>query len=1024
MTLEDFFTLTEMKDGLTAPSRVEELLNVMQKDKDCVVKNVGDATRQWAAVASTIAATENKDCLDLFIQLDGLWFIDRWLKDAQKLCNDTSDSFAEESITALLRALEKLQIDNERSIASGIWITVKNLLGHNSSKVQDGARMLFDSWKQGKDCDAIHQDVQDGNRRLAGEDGGPSAFDNPISRESAKEENHVLEPARDETCPTRESDIQPERTEDVQIPDPNDQPGSHIIADHEDTKDGPSNPLASSSFSNSLRENSSVKEGSPTHAADGTTSTEICSVPVTKQGSDEELSDVLKLNESTKNEKQVHEVDNSSGKLGMAEISSASSVLESGAACTGDEAANAQKIVREPALQNSLDANERDVCWKTTALGDVRVPASDFKTGLDDMRPINRCSGNEFKTTGQDDECCSNALLDLAANGSISGKPEDLDSTSSRMEDIGEADEDKGHTSEEGDDLTNASDFSKPARETKIPVVIDKRRSNIELEYGIVDALEVARQVAQEVLEREVVDYREPFCSLSSEKISEGGIRQPGSPDSINGKQDLPTEVPREEGATGKTHSAETNPEGEGGSTNSDNLDNGPENDTHDMESSQVTEAAQELEVNTEKGPCDFDLNQEVCSDEMDGPMNPSAPISFVSASRPSAASELPIVPLQFEGTLGWKGCAATSAFRPASPRRIPDSDKTPSVAGTRDSSKQRQDFLDFDLNVTEGGDELGKQFSLLSGLPSGESSVEVSPMRSGRPKLDLNCIGDDGDAPLLDSKMGVQLFNNLSSHRSPSPASSSSSMQPSLRNIDLNDRPYIHNDASDHGPIKSSQFVNAYGGPKPDAPAISIMGTRVEVDRRDFLSQSLSLPNGKTTEPTVDGSMNRAGVLLGMAPTISYTHPPVFGYNGLTTGPTMSFSSAYGPAGSIPYMMDPRANPVAPQIVGSGSSVPPSYPQSPFIMSMSGVQPGLNNAGPSRPNFDLNSGFMMEGGHRDSGGLRQFLIPGQGRSVEEHLRTNLQPSSSSGIGGKRKEPDSGWDHYPFNHKHQQPPWN
>lgn len=1009
MTLEDFFTLTEMKDGLTVPSRVEELLNVMQKEKDCVVKNVGDATRQWAAVASTIAATENKDCLDLFIQLDGLWFIDRWLKDAQKFGKDTSDTCVEESITALLRALEKLHIDNERSISSGILITVKNLLGHNSSKVQDRARMLFDSWKHGKDCDSIHQDVDDGSRRLAEEDCGQSALDNPIARGSANEENHVLEHTRDEVPPlSRSDDLQPEKIEDVQIPNHHDQAGSHIVSGPEDTKDGPPDPLASSLLSNPLQENPSIKEESPLRAAEGSTSTGTCSVTVTKQGSDEVLSDAVRLDESSKSEKQVHEASNSSNKLGTTEISSASGALESGAACTGDEPGS--ELVREPALQNSVDANEK--------------PASDFKSRLDDMRVINRCSANAFKTTGQDGECCSNALL--SANGSISGNPEDLDTTFSRMEDIGEADEDKEHTSDEGDDFMKASDFPKSAMQTKNPDMIDKRRSDIELEYGMVDALEVARQVAQEV-EREMVDCREPFCSSSSEKSSEGGIRQPGSPDSINGKQDLPTDVPQEEVPTGQSHSAETNLEGEGGSINSDNLDNEPENSTHDMESSQVTEAAQEPEVNIEKGPCDFDLNQEVCSDEMDCPMNPLTPISFVSASRPAAAPGLPIAPLQFEGSLGWKGCAATSAFRPASPRRIPDGDKTLSIGGTRDSSKQRHHCLDIDLNVAEGGDELGKQIPVSSGLPSGESSVEVSPMRSARLKLDLNCLGDDGDPPMLDSRMGEQLFNNRNSHRSPSPASSSSSMQPSLRNIDLNDRPYVQNDALDQGPIRSSQFANLYGGRKSDAPAISIMGTRVEVDRKDFLSQTPSLPNGKSVEPAMDASMTRAGGVggvLGMGPTMSYAHSPVYGYNGLTTGPTMSFSSAvYGPAGSIPYMVDSRGATVVPQIVGSASAVPPSYPQSPFIMSIGGVQQGPNSVGPSRPNFDLNSRFMMEAGNRDLGGLRQLFIPGQGRSMEEHLRTNLQPSSSSGVGGKRKEPDSGWEPYPFNYKHQQPPW-
>ena len=83
-----------------------------------------------------------------------------------------------------------------------------------------------------------------------------------------------------------------------------------------------------------------------------------------------------------------------------------------------------RRIVREPALQNSVDANERDVCGKTTTFDDVRVPASDFKTRLDDMRPLNCCSGNEFKTIGQDGDCCSNALLDLSTNKGILGKPE------------------------------------------------------------------------------------------------------------------------------------------------------------------------------------------------------------------------------------------------------------------------------------------------------------------------------------------------------------------------------------------------------------------------------------------------------------------------------------------------------------------------------------------------------------------------------------------------------------------------
>ncbi|KAI9191353.1 hypothetical protein LWI28_007385 [Acer negundo] len=87
------------------------------------------------------------------------------------------------------------------------------------------------------------------------------------------------------------------------------------------------------------------------------------------------------------------------------------------------------------------------------------------------------------------------------------------------------------------------------------------------------------------------------------------------------------------------------------------------------------------------------------------------------------------------------------------------------------------------------------KQIPVSSSLHSAESSLEVSPRRLERLKLDLNRISDDSDAPPSDLRMEGRLHYNRNGHRSPSPASSSSSMQPSLRNIDLNDRPYLQND-------------------------------------------------------------------------------------------------------------------------------------------------------------------------------------------------------------------------------------
>ncbi|OMO87369.1 hypothetical protein CCACVL1_09078 [Corchorus capsularis] len=1020
MTLEDFFTLTEMKDGLTAPSRVEELLTVMKKEKDSVVKNVSDATRQWAAVASTIAATENKDCLDLFIQLDGLWFLDRWLKDAQEFGKDSSDSFVEESITALLRALEKLHRNNEKCISSEICITVKKLLGHNSSRVQDKARLLFDNWKKGRITDD-DGGVDSGEKfsdhgisdsaTLIGENSRPecSGKDVSVSRGSPQEQNDGVDASKDEPLPSSSLDCgQPESAKASCTETTNNELESRISSDCADVGNRSPNHMASSIGSKPVQENPSMKDELPAKTAEETASLEACSVPDSKQ-ENLEVSGSQKLKELSGDEKQ---------KLGMSV--SSSSTVEHALVSSGTGGGSAQEPTKEPNLQNDADANKKGDILNSVTLRDEWKPVAETKKILSGVSVVNHSDNSSqlFKTTGQDGESHSDMLRSSSKNEFKYRKPVDVVTKFSRMDSIGTTDEVKGKSGVEG--LRSGSKF------TRSPDVIDKRMSDIELDYGIVDALEVARKVAQEV-EREVVDGREPSCS-SSEKISEGGIRQPSTPDSINGKQDLPTEATPEV-STRPKQSAEAYTEGEGHIINSDVQTNEPENDLHDMESSQVT-VAQEPEPNTEKSLCDFDLNQEVCSDDVERAVNSiSTPISVVSASRAAAAPGLPAAPLQFEGALGWKGSAATSAFRPASPRRNSDGDKTLSVGGTSSSSK-RLDFLDFDLNVAEGGDEKGaellsgKQVTASSGLHSAESSLEVSPRKSERPKLDLNLISDDGDAPALDLRVEGRLFSNRNGNRSPSPASSSSSMQPFLRNIDLNDRP-IHSDASEQGLHhgRPSGNVNAYGGPKPNDPVISIMGTRVEVTRKDFVPQVASLPNGKAPEPATDTSIARTGGLMGLGPTVSYTHSPAFSYNGLTMAPTMSFSSAiYGPSGSIPYMVDSRA-PVVPQIMGSTSAVPPPYSQPQFIMSMSNAPVGLNGSGPSRPNFDLNSGLAIDGGNRDSMSLRQTFVPGQGRAMEEHLRANSQPSSSSGVGAKRKEPEGGWESFPFNYRQQQFPW-
>ncbi|XAR64205.1 hypothetical protein NMG60_11024460 [Bertholletia excelsa] len=944
MTLEDFFTLTEMKDGLTAPARVKELITVMQKEKDCIVKNVGDATRQWSTVASTIAATEDKECLNLFVQLDGLGFIAGWLKDAQKFGSDTSESFVEESITALLNALEKLHIDYKKSMSCGIWMIVKDLLGHSSSRVKDRARALFDSWKEDSGGEAVGQDIEkvmasniDRTEGIA----EPPAIKNVessskdicFSSESVNEDKHV-EPVRDQTVPSKCSDVlQQERIDDIQTQKSGQETTLNDEVNKDELSSNPGKPLS-----------------------EGTAIIEARASDVLKQDV-EGKSDCPKSNEYSGETNQVQNSSLNNISAAM-DISSVPKPGEPGSDL-GDDAANTEEYATELDLQNNADTKD-EASPKALAVDDMMIDVLEPKNGANDAGPPPDCkSSTVFQGKAH------NSNTDIPLNPSSEEgelhKGEDLD-TSISTEDSMAIDRNKDHSSDESEDLANNPDLLKPSVDAKDPGLVDERKSDMDLDYGMVDALEVARQVAIEV-EREVVDRREHSCS-SSEKISPSGIRQPDSPDSINGKEIEPVEAESKKVPTGTNLSAEGSPKGGKLLSSVKNLECAEtENCAQDLESSQVTEAAQELEVESGKGLSDFDLNQEVCSDDMDRLVSQiSTPVSVVSASRAAAARCLPVAPLQFEGDRGWKGSAATSAFRPASPRRIGESNKGSAISG---SSKQRRDSLDIDLNVAEAEDDKiegplpGKQIPLSSGLPSGESSIEAGPVGSDRLKLDLNRVSDDSDA-LVEWKTEEQLFQQRNGHHSPSRSSSSSSMQPALRNIDLNDQPAFYNDSPNLVPFlgkSSSQNLNAAGAVKPNGSVISIMGTKVEVNRKDFVPQNTALPNGRNLEPMLDINLGRSGSVLGMASAVPYH--PVFGYKGLTMGPTFS-SPVYGTPGPIPpYMMDSRGAPVVTPIVGAASASPIAYSQPPMVMGMIGTPSVSNGAGSSRLNFDLNSGLI-----------------------------------------------------------------
>ncbi|KAL2499331.1 Transcription elongation factor (TFIIS) family protein [Abeliophyllum distichum] len=894
--LEDFFTLTEMNNGLTAPVRVRELLALMEKESDYIAKN-----------------------------LEGLQLMDKWLKDAQKFSNDTNDSSVEECITHLLGALEKLHVDNVKLVSWGIWTTVEDLLGHNSPKVQHRAKTLFDSWKKDGDNGASSQNVKivgeslDGGMRVSADikrDFGhkESSFgDAPLPRESFSEEKHQ-ESTRNDPLPSTSFDaLQTNKVEDA-------------LASERSLGQSPS-------FSKAVNEIICDTVDPPLSISKGSASTESCSFTVQKKDMGDGPTDFHE-SEFACEVKQTPNINSSPEKLGTIEESK---LLEDGAYPSRSGAAIGLNSVLEPSLQKLADASD----------GDSRQKGFSF----DDAKTIDSEGG------AVDDGGCANQHRSLSAFRIKEGgdcKTDDDERSwenlknsktfSLRIKDAGGIDKlDQHVTGQSDDDLANDYNFVKHEMDLD-PDKIDKK-SKSELDYGIVDPLELARQVAIEV-EREVY-FREHSFS-SPEKVREDEIQQPDSPDTVSRIQSHALEGPHKEEETEPAQSAEASPIQEESA-----LDADEKNGTQDMETSLVTEVAPE-EVNTEKGLCNFDLNLEVCSEDTYCVGNQdSIPVSIVSASRVAGNPGLPVTPLQFEGNLGWKGSAATSAFHPASPRHIHEGDK-----------------------------------------------AEASSI-SEHLELDLNRASEDGDVP-SDWRTEGQIFPHRNGHHSQSHPSSSSSKQPSLRNFDLNDQPAFLNNWLDHSYFRKSPN---------NSNVISIMGTKVEVKHKDFVPEALPLPNGRTPELALDINLGRSGSVPGTG-SVFYDVPTVYSYSGHAPGPAMPFTSTmYGPGGPIPYMVDSRGAHVVPQILGSASALQPSFLTMAGSTASNGVWPSRSSLDRS---LDLNSVLTLEGGSRDPAGLGPFFSSGQSS-------TNSQPSISS-VGGKRKEPDTGWeDKPPF--KHHTPPW-
>ncbi|WVZ78361.1 hypothetical protein U9M48_026087 [Paspalum notatum var. saurae] len=912
--LEDFFTLTEMKDGISTAARIGELISEIQKLKNADGIHTADVMRQCSTAAKTLASTKNEECLKHFIQLNGVGFLNHWLQDVQN-CGEDVTSPAEDLIFAILTVLDCLPIHNEKSTSSGIIFTVSHLLGHRNAVISEKARVLCHKWSS----------VPNGTngKRLNTEEACQT--DQLKSPEvSHKTEIDKQSVANEVGNPLDESKPEVTTCSDAPLPDPS------LTNDNTDATNQPlelTSPISS---------NENAKLGDLKNLVPSPTS--ACHVgledrqSITKETS---VSDDIDLPTSG-----ILRSNSINAKSGIGQ----DTPVDATPAAMSVEPNKAVKLF----VSSKMDLEDNIVPTSSSV-----KESKPFAVGKSHLEKDAAETLNHLAVVNRD-------LQDLSEENT--GKEEGSTSSSS-TDDTGMGNE---YILERC--MKSFGDSSK-ATETKSTQLKGEKSTRL-TDYDDTDALEVARLVAIEV-EREVIDYRGPFCSSpdNSRDADSPHLEAQRQPepvvDELNGNKSSSTDA---------ADSASSSSLKENGSGITDG--SGPLSRKHTR--------------SVELGK--LDLNEKQCAEETDcnlkSVLGNSVNLSMPKAVAASRGSSVFPARLHFEGELGWKGSAATSAFRPASTRHTPDAEKSISV-----SSHKTSNVL-FDLNVADSDSATSGEPLSTSILPASSDIASKGASAavgvSGGLKLDLNFSCGDEEGPITTSNApplwNRQQFNGNWSQ----PSSSSSSRQPAVRNFDLNDNMSI-TDGSARG-IDGFSFKTP-ARDRTDLSAVTIMGKRVIVGQKDHGQQYQHNFLG----PSAD-SRAPARSIQPFAHTSDYavSYP---------SQPVMPLPPSFFAPGGIPSMFDAKGAPVIPPL--SGLSLGISHPS----FSARATTPSSNELSYFHPSMDFNYGVSSEGARRETGSYWPMSYQGQTIFVDERTR-NMPQGGSSGLALKRKEPESGWDMY------------
>ncbi|GAV81019.1 BAH domain-containing protein/Med26 domain-containing protein [Cephalotus follicularis] len=446
--------------------------------------------------------------------------------------------------------------------------------------------------------------------------------------------------------------------------------------------------------------------------------------------------------------------------------------------------------------------------------------------------------------------------------------------------------------------------------------------------------------------------------------------------------------------------------------------------------------------------------------------MSPLPFSSSVSSGLPAsitvaAAAKGPFVPpddlLRNKRELGWKGSAATSAFRPAEPRKALEMPLGTTNVSLPDvtTEKSNRPLLDFDLNVPDE--------RILEDLTSGSATRDTgsvpdlanncdlahdqlmgsSPVRSsGGIGLDLNKVDEPSDMGNHFTSSSCRLDIPLRPVKSSS-GSFLNGETSVCRDFDLNDGPVVDEVSAEPSPFSQLARTNMLSQP-------TVCGLRMNNPETGNFSSWFSPPStysavtipsilpdsGEQPFPIVPtGGPQRVlaphsgstpfspdiyrGPVLSSSPAVPFPSSP-FQYPVFPFGSSFAMPSATFSGGSTTYMDSVSGGrlcfpPAHSQLLGPSGAVPSHY-QRPYIVSLPdgsniggiessrkwGVRQGLDlNAGPGGPDVDVRD-------ETSALALRQLSVASSQAVAEEQARIFQVPGAVL----KRKDPEGGWDGY------------